>query len=350
MPQQSREPFQHEDGPAHAPETGVQHSSPDDLDYHHALGSRLYLSARQRGVDATALGQLALYLPGLVLSLAMIVITALLLQAGCGLPFWIPTLLWLASGVLVFHHPTEALFARHVLKLRYPLPEERVRLEPVWREVTGRSGVDGSRYRLWVEDSGELNAYAAAGHIVGVTRYALGHLSSAQLAAVLAHELGHHTGGHSWSGLLGQWYALPGRAACRAGRVVLLRTMASARRTSCLIALILTIGLAIMVLGSALAVLATPLLLLALPYAMAALSRRAELRADRHAASLGFAPMLVEALQFMEDMETGPIHAPVQPVSRGTSVGPGPLTHLLDSHPDHATRLHHLRPYLEPPR
>ncbi|WP_235967803.1 M48 family metalloprotease [Streptomyces mesophilus] len=52
---------------------------------------------------------------------------------------------------------------------------------------------------MWTEESQDLNAYAAAGHTVGVSRFALENLPSAQLAAVLAHELGHHTGGHAWS-------------------------------------------------------------------------------------------------------------------------------------------------------
>ncbi|MFI2259788.1 M48 family metalloprotease [Streptomyces tubercidicus] len=56
-----------------------------------------------------------------------------------------------------------------------------------------------------------LNALAAAGHIVGVTRFSLERLSDGQLAAVLAHELGHHVRGHAWSSLPAQWYAVPGR-------------------------------------------------------------------------------------------------------------------------------------------
>ncbi|MEU9928011.1 M48 family metalloprotease [Streptomyces anulatus] len=338
------------DGASGRPAPSVRHSAPDDLDYRHSPGNRLYLSSRHRRLDATALGHLVLRLPGFILSLATVVLAALLLDFSWGVPFWAPTLLWLASGALVFHHPTEDLFARHALKLRYPLPGELARLEPVWREVSGRAGIDGSRYRLWVEDRDDLNAFAAAGHIVGVTRFALERLSSAQLAAVLAHELGHHTGGHSWSGLLGYWYALPGRAACRAGRAVLVRAVAAARRTSRLLAAVLTVGILIMAFGPGSALLALPLLLLALPYAMAALSRRAELRADRHAASLGFAPMLVEALQSMESSETLSSGTPLPPASERRGIRSGPLSYLLDSHPDYATRLHHLRSYLEPPR
>ncbi|MFL4489749.1 M48 family metalloprotease [Streptomyces sp. VTCC 41912] len=93
--------------------------------------------------------------------------------------------------------------ARHLLNLRHPTPGELNRLEPLWREVTARTGVDGRAYELWIEDSDHLNSLAAASHILGVTRFSLERLSDGQLAAVLAHELGHHVRGHAWSFILG---------------------------------------------------------------------------------------------------------------------------------------------------
>lgn len=349
MYEQPREPLHHEERAPSAPDFGLPHDDSDDLDYRHAISDRLHFSARQRRVDAAALGQLALYLPSFLLSLATVTLTAWLLEFGWGVPVWAPVLMWLASGALVFHRPTENLFARRVLRLRYPLPGELLRLVPVWREVTGRAGVDGSRYRLWVEDSDELNAYAAAGHIVGVTKHAVDSLPSAQLAAVLAHELGHHTGGHSWAGLLGYWYALPGKAVSRTVRSMLLRAVA-ARRAAVLITLALIGTFAVMIFGSAAALLCAPLSLLALPYAMASLGRRAELRADRHAASLGFAPMLMEALQSGENHRTSDPDIPGRASAAPRRSRRGTRAHLLDSHPDLATRLHHLQRFLEPPR
>ncbi|MER7199163.1 hypothetical protein [Streptomyces sp. NPDC000188] len=62
--------------------------------------------------------------------------------------------------------------------------------EPVWREVASRAGVDGSAYQLWVEESDDINAMAATGHIVGVASHSLGELPTARLDGVLAHELG----------------------------------------------------------------------------------------------------------------------------------------------------------------
>ncbi|WP_344363101.1 M48 family metalloprotease [Streptomyces gobitricini] len=259
---------------------------------------------------------------------------------------------WLLSGALVFHRPTESAVARHLLRLRHPTPQERARLEPVWREVTARAGVEGRNYELWVEDSDHLNAVAAAGHIVGVTRFAMNQLPNGELAAVLAHELGHHVGGHAWSSLLGHWYALPGRVAWRVLRTVSSAVFKVSRLFSCF-----GMGLVILVFGSfALATISTlyglPLLILGVPYALAAVGRRAELRADQHAAALGFAPMLAAVLDKLHQAEQ---HQRAQAAAIAAYHGgpppqESPLSKLLSSHPDHYTRLHHLQPYLQPQR
>lgn len=83
---------------------------------------------------------------------------------------------------------------------------------------------------------------------------------------------------------------------------------------------------------------ALPLLLLVLPYLTAAVSRRAELRADAHAAVLGFGPALAQTLHGWSAHETG---TPATPGMTGLQV------RLLSTHPDHRTRLHHLQPYLQ---
>ncbi|MGW2844953.1 M48 family metalloprotease [Streptomyces sp. NPDC001274] len=306
-------------------------SAPDDLVYEHGPGRRAYYAARQRRTDLTALAQLALALPSFLTSALVVLLVGGLLEYGAGVPFWIPAALWLVSGALVFHRPTEDLLARHLFGLRRPMPREAARLEPVWREVTAVAGIDGSRYRLWVEDSDGLNALAAAGHIVGVTRYALERLSSRRLAAVLAHELGHHTGGHAWSLLLCHWYGLPGRLVRR-----VLRTLAALAVTPSRCAVYAAGGVLLLALGgldsTATRILYGLPLLLALPYLSAAVGRRAELRADRHAAVLGFAPDLAEVLEALHEDER-PTHTSVP-------------ARLLATHPDVPTRLHHLRAYL----
>lgn len=330
-----------------SPRTHHEPGADDDLEYLHAPGNRLHIAARQRRADAATLGRLVLCLPGFVFSLGTVIAVGRLLELAWGIPLWLPAAVWLGTGLLVFHRPTEDLYARYVLGFRYPLPHEHAILEPVWREVTGRAGIEDDRYRLWIENTENLNAYAAAGHIVGVTRFALENLSSAQLAAVLAHELGHHTAGHSWSTLAGRWYGLPCRAAFRAGRTVLISTTSATLRASCLVIAALLAGSSIMLLGPAAILLGgVPLVLLLLPYAAAALSRRAELRADLHAASLGFAPMLMEVLLTMEKAgrPSSRIHGAA--MSTATGARPDLDSPLLASHPDYATRLHRLRPFL----
>ncbi|AZM54881.1 peptidase [Streptomyces sp. WAC 01529] len=315
----------------------------DDLEYLHR-GRRVHHVTRHRGFDATAFGQLLLYVPGTALSLLVVLLVSAGLKAWLGLPTWMAPTVWLASGALLFHRPTEDLLARYLLRLQRPMPDEYARLDPVWQEVTARAGIDGRTYELWVEDSEELNAYAAAGHIVGVTRFALDRLPSSQLAAVLAHELGHHAGGHVWVSLLGYWYTLPGRAAWYAIRWVIVYTVVLTSQlswwaTAALVLLIGTLTYATITLLYGL-----PLLLLITPYLTAAVGRRAELRADRHAAVLGFAPMLTQVLQSMHAAETEAGRRPT--ATAGPPAEPGLLTRLLSTHPDYATRVHRLRPYL----
>ncbi|MET9699643.1 M48 family metalloprotease [Streptomyces sp. NPDC006529] len=309
------------------------HRPADDLAYRHAPGTRVTYRARQRGLDGTTWLRLALHLPGFLLGLALVGAAALALEAWLGPPAWATVGLWAGSGALVFHRPTEERIARHLLRLHRPLPHELAVLTPVWREVTARAGVDGGRYQLWIEDSDDLNAFAAAGHIVGVTRHALERLPRSQLAAVLAHELGHHTGGHAWAGLLGQWYGLPARACRQALARVRVRAARALSPTATLVVLALGGYLAYRTLA---ATYGLPLLLLALPWLAAAVGRRAELRADAHAAGLGFAPMLAALLRRSLDEEAS-----------GGPEATRLLSRLLSSHPDHRTRLHHLQPYLD---
>ncbi|GAA2266649.1 peptidase M48 [Streptomyces ruber] len=306
---------------------------------------RVHLSHQQRRTDATAVGNLLVYLPHFLGSLFVVTLVSLFF-GGLGI---LLVLAWLVSGALVFHRPTESAVARHVLRLRYPTPQERAKLEPVWREVTARAGIEGRAYELWVEDSDSLNAVAAAGHIVGVTRFSMNHLPNGELAAVMAHELGHHVGGHAWSSLLGYWYALPGRMAWRALRSVTGFLFRVSRAFSCFGVAFFALCGGSLVLASISSLYGLPLLVLAVPYALAAVGRRAELRADRHAAALGFAPMLaavLDKLHQQEQLEAAALAAR----TGGAPPAESPLSRLLSSHPDYHTRLHHLQPYLQPRR
>lgn len=317
---------------------------------------RVHLSRRQRSIDATAAAQLLLQLPSFLASLVIVAVLSQLLLPDMG---WLGVLLWLTSGAMAFHRPTERAFARHLLNLRHPTPRELSRLEPLWRAVTARTGVEGRAYELWIEDSDHLNALAAAGHIVGVTRFSLERLSDGQLAAVLAHELGHHVRGHAWSSLLGQWYAVPGRVAWTVVRrlIWLVADLGRGRMGLWTAALLLVAGVAVLLV--ALQYWYVMLTLAAAPYLLAAVARRAEVRADHHAAAAGFGPMLAEVLHMMQtaERETGSVTASAlsgcgKTAAMGTKTpvggrGKGPLGKCLSSHPDYHTRLHHLAPYLK---
>lgn len=302
---------------------------------------RIHISARHRGVDATALGTLALQLPQMLMSTAVVLGVVHAVDLLFGPPWWIPLGCWAVSGGLSFSRPFERLMARWLYGLRYPTPEENRKLKAGWREVTARAGVDGSTYQLWVEDSDATNAMAAAGHIVGVTTHSLRTLTPAQLAGVLAHELGHHVGGHAWVSLITSWYTLPGRIAWR-----LLRLLPSRIDRLSASAAALVIG----VLGAAVLALASAtyglvFLLLTTPYLAAAVARRSELRADEHAAGLGFGPELMAVLSEEHDRaEPRPAAAKAMgvPLSK-----PGVIARLLASHPDVPTRLHRLRVHLD---
>ncbi|MEU2876017.1 M48 family metalloprotease [Streptomyces sp. NPDC007070] len=80
------------------------------------------------------------------------------------------------------------------------------------------------------------------------------------------------------------------------------------------------------------------LLPLATPYAAVAVARRSELRADEHAAGLGFAPQLIAVLAEEHDREEAARVDPEAPFERHNIVA-----RLLASHPDVPTRLHRLR-------
>jgi Zn-dependent protease with chaperone function len=300
------------------------------------------VAEHQRGADATAVGRLAVQLPGALVSLALL--SSIALGIFGDIAGTLVILAWVASGLLVFHRPTELGFARHVLKLRLPTPDERARLEPIWNEVTARAGIEPGTYELMVENSDELNAVAVAGHVVGVTTYSLNQIPSSNLAAVLAHELGHHTGGHAWAGLLGYWYSLPGRIAWAVTRAVARFAIAVTGVFSMVATGFLILLLALVAAAAFFAAWYITVPLVLAPYLLAHAGRRGELRADQQAAELGFARQLSEVLYHFQNEETATKAALA---AQGQKLQePGTLARLLSSHPDHQTRLSALQPYL----
>ncbi|WP_406474424.1 M48 family metalloprotease [Streptomyces sp. NBC_01615] len=319
--------------------------APDDLDYRHE-GSRVHVAAHQRGADATAIGQLATQIPGFLVSFAVVAAVAVPLFGS--VVGWLVVLAWLASGALVFHRPTELLFARRVVKLRAPLAEERARLEPIWREVTARAGIEADTYELMVENSDDLNASAVAGHVVSVTTYSLNRIPSSNLAAVLAHELGHHTGGHAWAGLLGYWYSLPGRIAWALTRGLARIALAVASVFSLAATGILVLFMGMFVVFGFIVAWYITIPLVIAPYLLAYAGRLGELRADQQAAALGFATEMAQVLHHFQAEEDA---AKAYAAAQGKKLKePGGLAKLLTSHPDNYTRLRALEPYLQLPR
>ncbi|MBO0829183.1 MAG: M48 family metalloprotease [Streptosporangiales bacterium] len=245
--------------------------------------------------------------------------------------------LFVVSGVLVFLPRTEALFAVVLYRYRRPTEDEARYLASVWTEVTNTAGVNGSRYSLWVRDSDEVNAFAAAGHVVAVTRWALRSLSRQHLAAVLAHELGHHIGGHAWAGLLTYWYSLPTRFV---------------RRVFYLLAYVF--GFAMSVFRGGVVLLAPaqllPLLVIAyaaykvhpallaivvVPFLLAWFTRLGERYADRFAARIGYGPLLMEVFD-------GWLRSAMDARRRRAGI----RANVMASHPTCAARIRALQKYL----
>ncbi|MEV7541992.1 M48 family metalloprotease [Streptomyces sp. NPDC089915] len=288
----------------------------------------------RRGADASSITTLLLHLPLFLGSLLVIWLVSRLLPAGLDVVFVIA---WLASGALMFHRPTERALARVMFKFREPTAAELARLRPLWDAVTRDAGIDGSRYDLWVEDSLEINASAAAGHIVSVTRTSLNGLPPEELAAVLAHELGHHVGGHAWSRLLGVWYAVPARFVMAVVKFFMRVVFSVASKgTSCVAAILTLLILAITI---TFALTFPPALaLLAVPFLLAWAGRRGELRADRFAAEIGYGPRLHAV--FTGWQEGGADDGHLQQ---------GVAARLMSSHPPMHERIRALEPFATAP-
>lgn len=265
---------------------------------------------------------LALAVPWFVYGLTVVGLVGLGIGALVGNVTVIPVLvmaLWLASGALTLYGPTEIFLARFLLRARRPTPSERQRLHHAWHDVTTAAGRDGRGYQLFIEDSDELNAFAASGHVVTVTRKAVDTMPHHHLSAVLAHELGHHIGGHPWGNMLAFWYSVPARLLNRVLRLLLRLfvsifsvVFAAAARMPALaafIARLVTWALAAFVLvfvvllmvvavqsGQEWAPIVVGLIVLS-PVLLPWLARRAEYRADRLAAQIGYGRPLIEVLE-----------------------------------------------------
>jgi Zn-dependent protease with chaperone function len=277
----------------------------------------------RRAVTGTLAGMLAIV--ALTWPLSLLVVGPLAwglgrLTGGDGrVALALGALCWTAAAGLVLLRPVEARFAGLLFRVRRPRGLELDRLLPVWRRACARAGVDPDGFTLRIEDSEALNAFALGAHFVAVARRALD-LPDELLEAVLAHELGHHRDRHPLAATLGWWYLLPLTLLSQLLRRVrgavggLSRGFSGLRQRTWQVAGGRPLGLVgLLAIVGVLVLLATVLLLalgaLWLPLWLAtsasrllsaALSRSAELAADRHAAALGYAPSLVRVLELFQ--------------------------------------------------
>jgi Zn-dependent protease with chaperone function len=312
-------------------------SNSDDFQYYSRIpamppdGSPRF---RRRVHLSTAVG-LLLAAPWFVLSLLVVGLIADLASSGNAAVLWAAVGVFVLSGAAAFFGPTEYMIARVMFRYRRPTMQEQYRIDHAWGAVTRSAGVRPDSYRLWVQDSGGLNASATSGHIVAVTRTALD-LPPHHLAAVLAHELGHHLGGHSWAALLTNWYAIPGRLIVRV--LYWINHFIFAITAGCLIRPIVRLFPVLWYAGITwMLYLIHPALVLvwAIPLLVAWSVRSGERYADRVAADLGYGQPFLEVLYSW-------LNAGHDEHRRRQ----GLRANLLASHPSCASRIRALEEYM----
>ncbi|MEU2546034.1 M48 family metalloprotease [Streptomyces roseolus] len=308
------------------------------------------VKARQRGVDGAALSHLLLTVPIGLISLGVVTFASAAVHVVLGV---VVPVVWLLSGPLVFNRRVETAIAQRLFGMRRPSPEEARRLDVVWEQVTRRAGVDRENYELWIQERAELNATAAAGHIVAVTRHALDRLSNTRLAAVLAHELGHHVGGHSWAAMLADWYAMPARVAGRLllALIVFLFGVRNRAGFACGGCLTLMIGWFLFQLTVVQGMWWLVVPVAVAPLLVAWLHRHAEFKADAYAVGLGFGEALEDVLVregrggAATELPPGPVPpatpVPATPVPAAVPDGAGPAPR--SAHANVEARLRNVR-------
>ncbi|WP_345556962.1 M48 family metallopeptidase [Streptomonospora halophila] len=250
-------------------------------------------------------------------------------------------LAWACVGGFCLYPRTGDALARWLLGLRLATAEEEAKLVVPWYRVMHATGRHPHAFRLWVQESEDINASAAGAGIVAVTRSAVEELSPPQLEAVLAHELGHHTFSHARFLLALNYYGLPVTVIARlfnALTIGIVGAIWSAYRDSGNVLMLIVAGCT---LTMCCLVFVLPFLVPAMAalFGAAALSRATELAADRYAAQLGYAPALQQVLQHWIHLGHDAAHAQMNPWQRATA-----------SHPTAAKRIQRLQTYLNQPR
>jgi Zn-dependent protease with chaperone function len=132
-------------------------------------------------------------------------------------PVWTLPRGWLAAGTLLFIPSVQVSVLSPLFGARAPSPDEDEVIAPIWRDLAVAANLPSYRYAIRVIDSNEINAFACGGHLVIVTTFALQELTDRELSGVLAHELSHHLGLHTFALTVGHWLSLPVVALARIG-------------------------------------------------------------------------------------------------------------------------------------
>jgi Zn-dependent protease with chaperone function len=245
----------------------------------------------------TSVLRICLELPAFLLSAGLMVVVGLVVG------FWpwgaLVIGVWVASGPVILLRRVEELIMKGRESLRLPTEPERLRLADSWSAVTKAGGVNPSNYSLWIQKSHRINAYATAGHTVAVTEAAVRKLSASQLEAILAHELGHHLGGHAWASLLRYRYSLPAMYVFQFATYLSLALSTALRCGS--VAMGATVGVLVLGLLGYLIV-AIPVagisaaVLVVIPFGLLWARRVQEYEADAIAAKIGYKDALVHLL------------------------------------------------------
>lgn len=228
--------------------------------------------------------------------------------------FWLPTrLFWrvpfwmfgaghLALVVVMFWRPLQTVLVMRMLGASRATTDEAARLEPAWRSVAQQLGIRPRRYALAVLPSDELNAFACGGSLLVVTSYAIETLPRDEMTGVLAHELAHHLGFHTFALTLRQWLSLPIFLLARVGfflqNVATAATRSFVSHSSALSA----VGQLISALLNAIAWVFLSALLISNGIA-SRVERGSEYEADRRAVDMGFGRELATALRRVDASE-----------------------------------------------
>ncbi|WP_375481064.1 M48 family metalloprotease [uncultured Jatrophihabitans sp.] len=253
-------------------------------------------------------------------------------------------LAWLASAAAVFTPVGERAAVRWACGFVRPSARQRAQLEPAWRRVLGRCGVDPGDVDLYLQRSRAVNAFTAGGRSVALTtgaqaEFVKPHLvqhheqpaNTARVEALLAHELGHWAGNSTRVGLVTAWLAAPWRLVSRLFLALGLAFAHRQPRRLLALLVVAVVGVAVVqAIQHGQPTVAALLVGLAVggvgcPLADAALSRRDEYAADRYAADAGYGADLAAALACLDG---GSEHR-----------RPGLLDRLTARHPSVAQRL-----------